>query len=100
MPPTPHFFGFCWKIKVLSVESMAGFGIFILEAKWRYIDFDPFYTVSYGKCLTIVPPEIKLQVILIEDLKAAQYAHSTESSLSQTTLIQHQLQEQFLSPRD
>ena len=32
MPPMLHFFGFCWKVKILSVQCMAGFGSFKPEA--------------------------------------------------------------------
>ena len=31
-------------------------GNFRPEANWQYIDFDPFYTVRYGACLSGLPP--------------------------------------------
>ena len=58
MPPTPHFFGFCWKVKELSVQCMAGFENFRPEVNWQCTDFDPFYTVSYGTCFSGLLPEI------------------------------------------
>ena len=36
---------------------MAGFENFRLEGNWQYIDFDPFYTVIYGKCFTVLLPQ-------------------------------------------
>ena len=45
---------------MLSIQSMDGLVHFRLKSNWKYIDFDPFYTVSYGKCFTVVLPETKM----------------------------------------
>ena len=36
---------------MLSIRYIAGFGNFRPEENWQCIDFDPFYTVSYRRCL-------------------------------------------------
>ena len=41
---------------MLSFQCMAGLGNFRQEEIWQCFDFAPFYTVSYGKCFTVVPP--------------------------------------------
>ena len=40
----------------LSAQYMAGFGNFRPEVYQQCIDFDPFYTVSYGTCFSGLPP--------------------------------------------
>ena len=44
----PHFFGFCCKAKVLSIQCMAGFGNFGPEEHWQCIDLDPFILRALG----------------------------------------------------
>ena len=41
---------------MLSVLCMAGLGNCRPEANWQCIDFDPFYTVSYGNCFSMLAP--------------------------------------------
>ena len=61
----PLILAFCWKVKLVSIQCMAGLGNFRLEANWQYIDFDPFYTVSYGKCFTVVLPYNQIILFII-----------------------------------
>ena len=42
----------------MSIQFMAGFGNFRPEENRQCIKFDPFYTLSYGKCSAVLPAVI------------------------------------------
>ena len=69
---TPTYVDFCWKVKILSIQCMAGFGNLKPEENWQYIDLDAFFTVSYGNYICVVPliPQfVRLYEEIIHELK-------------------------------
>ena len=53
----------------MSVQIIFRFENFRPEENWQCIAFDPFSTVSYGVCLTVVPPKRGISKLISPDSK-------------------------------
>ena len=61
----------------MSIQFMAGFGNFRPEENRQCIKFDPFYTLSYGKCSAVLPAVIYVKVMEVceEGLMGKYFKH-------------------------